>query len=206
VTIQADKITRIEIETETAGRTGRWTGNVGDGRQKFKYQAAKRRSRHRVDAIAPSESRELLVESIAFGPATRREPRVFKEPRKANKWLEELVRDAYLASSPHQRICSQNGRTSSHEVQRALDTAIGAEGPWRGQLLPNKEQRRNADRLLPHRVSRQKCARRLPNNPSLELISVEKLTPEMFIPYDASPQESLDMADETPGEKAGVIQ
>ena len=50
----------------------------------------------------------------------------------------------------------------------------------------------------------EKMRRAIADNPSLELISIKKVTPEMFVQYEASPQESLPVGSNTQAKQSDV--
>jgi beta-lactamase regulating signal transducer with metallopeptidase domain len=117
-----------------------------------------------------------------------------KNPQEADKWLKELVQDVHLATfrpvhgfapqTPGALLAKFHEYSSLHSEARS----IGGTGFFRTRakngvligsfLTAYPEQMRKA----------------IAANPSLELISIEKLTPAMFIRHEGSPQESLDGA------------
>ncbi len=124
-----------------------------------------------------------------------------KNPEKAKQWLEQLVEGTYLAT--FRPINGFNPKTpreflsqfDEHSNLKSEPKSVGGASFFRtrvenGVLIgsfitayPDKMRKAVAD------------------NPSLELISIEKLTPEKFVSYQASPQESLNTDEETKQKK-----
>jgi hypothetical protein len=116
---------------------------------------------------------------------------VQKNSEEARTWLAELVKDAYLAKfkpvngfaprTPREFLAQFNDRSTLRSAPRGLGGAsffrtTVKDGTLIGSFLTaDPDQMRQA----------------IDANPSLELISIEEVTPEMFIRYEASPQESL---------------
>jgi len=114
-----------------------------------------------------------------------------KASEKAEKLLTGLVKDAYLArfrpaqgfapKTPHEFLAE----FGKHSKLRSEPTGLGGASFFRtkveGNVLIGSFLTAYPDRMR----------QAIKDNPSLELISIEKVTPEMFIRHDASPQESL---------------
>jgi RNA polymerase sigma-70 factor (ECF subfamily) len=116
---------------------------------------------------------------------------VKKDPEKAKKWLAELVDDAYLAKfEPVNGFAPKTpaeflDQFHEHSSLRSEPAGLGGASFFRttakdGVLIGSFLT------AYPDKMRRDIAA-----NPSLKLISIEKVTPETFVRYDASPQESL---------------
>ena len=131
---------------------------------------------------------------------------VEKDAEKANKWLAEVVKDAYLAKfRPIKGFAPQTpsefiAKFNEYSHLQSEPMGLGGASFFRTK---NKDGMLIGSFITAYPDKMRKA---IANNPSLELISIEKMTPEMFIRYEASPQESLDTGDETPSEKTGVVQ
>ena len=121
---------------------------------------------------------------------------VQKNPEKAKKWLAELVKGVYLAKfrpvKPFAPKTPQEflANFSKHSSLRSGSTSIGGASFFRttakdGVLIGSFLTE------YPDKMRRDVAA-----NPSLELLSIEELTPEMFVRYEASTQESLNEEEE----------
>ena len=120
-------------------------------------------------------------------------------PDEARKWLAELVKGVHLATfrpvkgfAPRTPMEFLN-QFSEHSNLRSGDKRIGGASFFRtrvkdGGLIGS---------FLTEYPDQMRAA--VAANPSLELVSIEKLTPEMFVPYEASRQESLEPAQGAPG-------
>ena len=121
---------------------------------------------------------------------------VKKDPEKAKKWLAALVDETYVAK--FQPINGFAPRTPGeflsqfhdHSNLRSEPAGLGGASFFRtaakdGVLIGSFLT------AYPDKMRRDISA-----NPSLKLISIEKVTPDMFVRYEASPQDSLD--DEKP--------
>ncbi|MGD0899700.1 MAG: protein kinase, partial [Thermoguttaceae bacterium] len=116
---------------------------------------------------------------------------VEKNPEEARKWLAELVRGAYLATfrsvkgfapkTPGEFLAN----FSEHSTLRSESTGLGGASFFRTTVKDGA--------LVGSFLTAQpdKMRQAIADNPSLELISLQELTPEMFIRHEASPQESL---------------
>jgi hypothetical protein len=131
---------------------------------------------------------------------------VEKNPEETRKWLAEVVKGAYLATfRPAHGFAPETpgefiAKFAAHSTLQSEPKGLGGASFFRtrakdgvliGSFLtayPDKMRRAIAD------------------NPSLELISIEKLTPEMFIRHEASPQESLDTGKGGASIVAGILQ
>ena len=114
-----------------------------------------------------------------------------KDPVKANRLLPQLVKGISIATfrpangfapkTPGEFIAKFN----EHSDLRSEPTGIGGASFFRTKAK---------DGILIGAFLTEypdKMRKAIVDNPSLELISIRKLTPKMFIQYDASPQESL---------------
>ncbi len=117
---------------------------------------------------------------------------VAKNPEQARKWLAELVKGAYLATfrpvppftpkTPGEFLA----KFSMHSALRSEAEGLGGASFFRttakdGVLIGSFLT------AYPDQMRRDIAAM-----PFLELVSIEKLTPEMFVRHEASAQESLD--------------
>jgi PEGA domain/HEAT repeats len=128
-----------------------------------------------------------------------------KDPEKAKKWLGELVKDAYLATfRPIKGFAPKTpseflANFSEHSALRSESTGLGGASFFR---TTNKDGVLFGSFLTAYpNEMRQAIA----NNPSLKLIAIEKVTPEMFVRHDASPQESLKGVDQVVEEAVTTI-
>jgi serine/threonine protein kinase len=116
---------------------------------------------------------------------------VQKNPAEARKWLNEVVKDAYLATfrpvhgfaptTPQEFLAN----FSAHSSLRSEARGLGGASFFRTRV---KDGRLIGSFLTEYPDKMRKA---IAANPSLELISIEKVTPETFVPYEASSQESL---------------
>jgi hypothetical protein len=128
---------------------------------------------------------------------------VQKNPEAAKKWLAEVVKGAYLATfrpahgfapkTPQEFLAKFNEHSSLRSEPKGLGGASffrtrAKDGVLIGSFLT----------AYPDKMREAIAA-----NPSLELLSVEELTPEMFVRYEASPQESLDTIQKRPSSGDG---
>ncbi|MCE5303898.1 MAG: M56 family metallopeptidase [Planctomycetaceae bacterium] len=119
-----------------------------------------------------------------------------KNSEKARQWLEQLVEGTYLAK--FQPINGFHPKTPAELLaQFAKYSDLGSEPKGVGGASFFRTRAENGELIgsfitaYPDRMRKA-----IADNPSLKLISIEKLTPEMFVHYEASPQESLAVADE----------
>ena len=106
---------------------------------------------------------------------------IAKNPEEAKKWLDELVKDAYLAKfrpvngfapkTPHEFLAN----FKEHSPLQSEPTGLGGASFFRTK---NKDGMLIGSFLTAYPDKMRKA---IANNPSLELISIEKLTPEMFV-------------------------
>jgi hypothetical protein len=116
---------------------------------------------------------------------------VQKNPKEARRWLAQLVRGVYLATfrpvkgfaprTPEEFLAN----FSEHSPLRSEPAGLGGASFFRTQVKDGAL----VGSFLTAYPDKMRYA--IAANPSLELISIEKVTPEMFIRHDASPQESL---------------
>ncbi len=115
-----------------------------------------------------------------------------KDPEQAKQWLGQLVEGAYLATfrptngfNPHTpgEFLAEFGK---HSNLMSEPKSVGGASFFR--------TRAENGVLIGSFITAypEKMRKAIGDNPSLKLISIEKLTPEMFVRYVASPQESLD--------------
>jgi len=203
VRIPADKITRIVIELKPQnpageGETTETPSNGKNSKQPNPEAAAESK------LVREAEAGNYWSKYRLWAGYQKGADDIQKNPEKAKKLLAELVKDAYLAKfrpingfvpkTPHEFLTKFN----EHSALQSEPTGLGGASFFRTKSKDGI--------LIGSFITAypDKMRKAIANNPSLELISIEKMTPEMFIPYDASPQESLDMGDETPSEKTGV--
>ena len=109
----------------------------------------------------------------------------------AGKWLSELVKGAYLAKfepvngfapkTPEEMLNQFNAHC---QLQSGKDTLGGA-----SFFRTTKQGDKLIGSFLTAKPDEFKAA--IEMNSNLKLISIEKVTPEMFLQYEASSQESL---------------
>jgi hypothetical protein len=117
---------------------------------------------------------------------------VAPNPAKADKWLRAFVKDVYVVRfEPANGFHPQNAMDylndiSKHTPQvRSDNRRIGVAGFFRTA--------KNGGQLVASFLTNEpdKLRAYLENNPDLKFVSVEAMTPERFIEYENSPQESL---------------
>jgi hypothetical protein len=128
---------------------------------------------------------------------------VEKNPAEAQKWLAEVVQGVYLATfrpvkgfaprTPGEFLAKFHEYSTLHSEK----TGLGGTGFFRTKV---KDGTLVGSFLTAYP---DKMRQAIAANPSLKLISIQELTPEMFIAYEASPQESLNAAGGDP--QSGVI-
>jgi len=116
---------------------------------------------------------------------------VQKNPEEAEKWLAEVVRGVYLAkfkpikpfdpTTPMEFLTKFNEHSSLASEPRRIGGASFFRTTVQDGVLIGSFLTEYPDKMR----------KAIVDNPSLKFISIEKLTPEMFIAYEASPQESL---------------
>ncbi|MEN6451307.1 MAG: M56 family metallopeptidase [Thermoguttaceae bacterium] len=119
-----------------------------------------------------------------------------KDPEKAKPWLAQLVEGTYLAT--FRPANGFNPRTPGefleefhkHSGLRSELKGVGGASFFRTRAEHGK--------LIGSFITAypDKMRKAIADNPSLKLVSIEKMTPEMFVRYEASPQESLDNEEE----------
>jgi RNA polymerase sigma-70 factor (ECF subfamily) len=158
------------------------------------------------DLVREAKSGNYWAKYKLWAGCTKGESGIKKDPEKAEKLLAELVDDAYLAKfRPVNGFAPKTpgeflDQFHEHSSLRSEPAGIGGASFFRttakgGELIGSFLT------AYPDKMRRDIAA-----NPSLKLISIEKVTPEMFVQYEASSQESL--ADEDaagPREKAGAV-
>ncbi len=116
---------------------------------------------------------------------------VQKDPEEARKWLAELVKGTYLATFRPVKGFSPKtpgeflADFSAHSTLRSEPTSLGGASLFRTKV---KDGALIGSFLTEYP---EKMRQAIAANPSLELVSIEEVTPETFIRHDASPQESL---------------
>ena len=116
---------------------------------------------------------------------------VAKNPVEADKWLAELAGPAYLAK--FEPVNGFNPRTpremldefSAHSQLRSGSDSLGGASFFR----TTKRDSKLIGSFLTATPDEFKAE--IEKNPNLKLISIEKVTPKMFLEHQASPQESL---------------
>lgn len=116
---------------------------------------------------------------------------VQKNPKEARRWLAQLVRGTYLGTfrpvngfaprTPQEFLAN----FSEHSTLRSEPTSLGGASFFRTHV----EDGVLIGSFLTAYPDKMRQA--IAANPSLKFISIQKVTPEMFIRHDASPQESL---------------
>lgn len=114
-----------------------------------------------------------------------------KNPAEARKWLAELVQGAYLATfrpikgfapkTPQEFLAKFDEHSALHSEPTGLGGASFFRTQARDGTLVGSFLTEYPDRML----------KAIAANPDLELVSIQKLTPEMFLRHEASAQESL---------------
>jgi hypothetical protein len=114
-----------------------------------------------------------------------------KNSEEARKWLAEVVKGAYLATfrpvagfaprTPREFLAKFNDNSKLRSEPRGLGGASFFRTTVKDGVLIGSFLTAYSDQMR----------QGIDANPSLELISIEEVTPEMFIRYEASPQESL---------------
>lgn len=114
-----------------------------------------------------------------------------KNSEEARKWLAEVVKGAYLATfQPVNGFAPRTPREflskfNDHSKLRSEPRSLGGASFFRTTV---KDGALIGSFLTAYPDQMRKA---IDANPSLELKSIEEVTPEMFIRYEASPQESL---------------
>lgn len=127
---------------------------------------------------------------------------VSKNPDKAKQLLAELVDGAYLATfKPVNEFKPTNPSEFLQEFGKHSKLQSEAKGLGGASFFRTRAKN---GILIGSFITAypDKMREAIANNPSLKLISIEKMTPEMFVRHDASRQESLASAEEE--EKLGV--
>jgi beta-lactamase regulating signal transducer with metallopeptidase domain len=113
------------------------------------------------------------------------------DPAEAAKWLQELVRDVWVVRfEPADDFAPTNpeeflGRINAHSSSRSGPTNIGEASFFRTT--------RQGDKLVGSFLSNDpgRLKLNLAKVPGLKVTSAERMTPEAFVKYEKSPQESL---------------
>jgi hypothetical protein len=117
---------------------------------------------------------------------------VAKNPAKADKWLGQFVKDVYVVRfEPANGFNPQNASDYLENIKkhtsdvRSDNNRIGVAGFFRTKKV--------GDKLVASFLSNEpdKLRAYIENNPDLKFVSVEPMTPQSFIEYEHSGQESL---------------
>jgi len=179
ISIRADGITRIEIELKPQTPPA--------DEEESETVAALRREAEAGNYFA----KYRLWEGYQKGTDG-----IARNPEKAKKLLREFIKGVYLAkfrpvngfapTTPMEFLanCNEHSSLRSAPMGRiggaSFFRTTAKDGVLIGSFLTEYPDKMRKD---------------IEDNPSLELISIEKVAPEMFVRYDASPQESLDGAE-----------
>jgi hypothetical protein len=112
-------------------------------------------------------------------------------PAEARRWLAELIKGVHLATfRPVQGFAPRTpeeflNEFGQHSSLRSGDKRIGGASFFRTRVQDGSL----VGSFLTEYPDQMRAA--VAANPSLQLVSIEKLTPERFVSYEASPQESL---------------
>ncbi len=174
VTIQAEGITRIEIELKPQ------TPPADDDQS---YAVATSSADDNAENYWTKYKRWAGYQKGADG--------VQKNPQKARELLPQLVKGVYLATfRPIDGFAPKTPSEFMNKFNEYSDLRSEADGIGGASFFRTK----NSDGMLIGSyltVYPDKMREAVADNPSLKLISIEKLTPAMFLRYEASPQESL---------------
>jgi Tfp pilus assembly protein PilF/predicted Ser/Thr protein kinase len=157
-----------------------------------------------LDSIRPQTGEQYLQQQLKLAQAgnywakfslweafAQGKHEVAKNPAEAGKWLSELVKGAYLAK--FEPVNGFNPKTPKEMLDQFSEDcqlysgrdSLGGASFFRTTKQGNKL----IGSFLTATPAEFKAA--LEKNPNLKLISMEKVTPEMFLEHEASQQESL---------------
>jgi len=116
---------------------------------------------------------------------------VAKNAVEASKWLPELVKGVYLAKfEPTNGFNPRNPKEVLDKFNQYCRLSSGKESLGGASFFRTKKQ---GDKLIGSFLTGfpEEFKTALKKNPNLKLISIEKVTPEMFLAHEAAKQESL---------------
>jgi len=116
---------------------------------------------------------------------------VAKNPAEADKWLSELVKGAYLAKiEPVNGFNPKTPKEMLDQFNEHCQLRSGRDSLGGASFFRTTKQ---DDKLIGSflTASPDEFKTAMEQNPNLKLISMEKVTPEMFLTHEASSQESL---------------
>jgi hypothetical protein len=190
LTIQANGITRLEIELKPQTPSSEQTEPDAIATLRAAADAGNYFAKYELWAVY-----QKGAEGVA------------KNPENADKILREYIKGVYLAkfqpvngfapTTPEEFLANCNAHSSLRSAPQgriggaSFFRTTAKDGVLIGSFLTENPDEMRKD---------------IEANPSLKLISIEKLTPAMFISYEASPQESLPADDEAQAEKKRAAQ
>ncbi len=116
---------------------------------------------------------------------------VAKNPAEADKWLPELVRDVYLAKfEPTNGFSPRTPKETLDKFNEVCRLHSGKDSLGGASFF---RTRRQGDKLIGSFLTAtpDQFKAEIERNPNFKLISVEKVTPKMFLAHEAARQESL---------------
>jgi hypothetical protein len=117
---------------------------------------------------------------------------VDKNQAKADKWLNQFVKDVYVVRfEPANGFHPQNAMDYLNDIRKHTPQVSSAKnGVGTGSFFRTKKE---GDKLVASFLTNEpdKLRAYIENNPDLKFISVEAMTPQSFIEYENSIQESL---------------
>ena len=117
---------------------------------------------------------------------------VDKDQAKADKWLKQFVKDVYVVRfGPANGFHPQNALDYLNDIRQHTPQVSSAQnGLGTGSFFRTKKE---GDKLVASFLTDapDKLQGYIESNPNLRFISVETMTPQSFIEYENSPQESL---------------
>ena len=117
---------------------------------------------------------------------------VDKNPAKADKWLDRFVKDVYVVRfEPANGFNPQNPGDYLKDISKRTPEARSGNG--RVGVASFFRTKKEGDKLVASFLTNEpdKLQAYIENNPNLKFISVEPMTPQTFIEYERSIQESL---------------
>ena len=194
VTIQANKVNRIELVLKP--QAGAENGQTEQAESSPKKIVAE--NSYVAEQLKQASAGNYWAKYNLWAAYHKGMHGVEKNPEEAKKWLDKVVKGVYLAKfRPVHGFEPKNpgeflSKFNEHSDLQSEQTSIGGASFFRTK---NKDGMLIGSFLTEYP---EKMRKAIANNPSLQLISIEKLTPEAFVPYEASPQESLRSKKQTP--------